>query len=208
MGKRIVIPLAALLVAVACAVLCARSDGSRTLSLHAPAAQAWPADQCWSWTFPLPDPSGGDRVGLRLRQKTTPLPPGTSPAISGHDEAMPEEESEGSFATAMIGCSRLTEEPAGLATIQLLDLSEIGAVSSAPEKPLRVLARLSVGGNEVKLSSGLTILSGKGFVGSSIRSEGTWANGELHLMSFWIVGDGTLTQYDVLVEQSADPPAH
>jgi len=121
---------------------------------------------------------------------------------------MPEEESEGSFATAMIGRSRLTEEPAGVATVQLLDLSEIGAVSSAPEKPLRVLARLSVGGNEVKLSSGLTILSGKGFVGSSIRSEGTWANGELHLMSFWIVGDGSLTQYDVLVEQSADRPAH
>jgi hypothetical protein len=121
---------------------------------------------------------------------------------------MPEEESEGSVATAMIGRSRLTEEPAGVATIQLLDLSEINAVSSAPEKPLRVLARLSVGGNEVKLSSGLTILSGKGFVGSSIRSEGTWANGELHLMSFWIVGDGTLTQHDVLAEQSADPPAH
>ena len=91
-----------------------------------------------------------------------------------------------------------------MATIQLLDLSEIGAVSSVPERPLRVLAKLSVGGNEVKLSSELTILSGTGFAGCSFRNEGTWANGELYLMSFWIYGDGSVTQYDVLVEQSAD----
>ena len=91
-----------------------------------------------------------------------------------------------------------------MATIQLLDLSEIGAVSSVPERPLRVLAKLSVGGNEVKLSSELTILSGNGFAGCSFRNEGTWANGELYLMSFWIYGDGSVTQYDVLVEQSAD----
>ena len=77
-------------------------------------------------------------------------------------------------------------------------------MSSVPERPLRVLAKLSVGGNEVNLSSELTILSGKGFAGCSFRNEGTWANGELYLMSFWIYGDGSVTQYDVLVEQSAD----
>ncbi len=208
MRKRLIIPLAALLAAGACAVLWARSDGSRTLSMRFPAAQAWPADQCWSWTFPFPDRSGGDRIGLRLRQKSAPLPPGTSPKIGGHEKAMRTAESEGSFATGMIGRSNLTDEPAGVATVQLLDLSEIGAVSSVPERPLRVLAKLSVGGNEVKLSSGLTILNGKGFAGCSFRNEGTWANGELYLMSFWIYGDGSVTQYDVLVEQSADRPAH
>ena len=207
MGKRIVIPLAALLAAGACAVLWARSDGSRTLSLHSPAAQAWPADQCWSWAFPLPDRSGGDRIGLRLRQKSTPLPPGTSPKIGGLDKAMRTAESDGSFATAMIGGLN-GDEPAGVATIQLLDLSEIGAVSSVPERPLRVLAKVSVGGNEVKLSSGLTILSGKGFAGCSFRNKEAWANGELYLMSFWIYGDECVTQYDVIVEQSADRPAH
>lgn len=207
MGKRVIIPVAALLAACACAVLWARSDGSRKLSMRSPAAQAWPADQCWSWTFPLPDRSGGDRIGLRLRQKSTPLPPGTSPKIGGLDKAMRTAESDGSFATAMIGGLN-GDEPAGEATIQLLNLSEIGAVSSVPERPLRVLAKVSVGGNEVKLSSGLTILSGKGFAGCSFRNKEAWANGELYLMSFWIDGDECVTQYDVIVEQSADRPAH
>ena len=63
---------------------------------------------------------------------------------------------------------------------------------------------LDVRGPEVKLSSELTILSGNGFAGCSFRNEGTWANGELYLMSFWIYGDGSVTQYDVLVEQSTD----
>ena len=208
MGKRIVIPLAALLAAGACAVLWARSDGSRTLSLHSPAAQAWPADQSWSWTFPLPDRSGGDRIELRLRQKSTPLPQGTSPTFRGHVKAMRTAEAESSVGTGMIGRSNTTDETAGVATIQLLDLSEIGAVSSVPERPLRVLAKLSIGGNWVTLSSGLTILNGKHFAGRYVRNEGTWADGELYLMSFWAVGDGSLTQYDVLVEQSADRPAH
>jgi len=207
MGKRVIIPLAALLAAGACAVLWARSDGSRTLSRRSPAAQAWPADQCWSWTFPLPHRSGGDRIGLRLRQKSTPLPPGTSPKIGGLDKAMRTAESEGSFATAMIGGFNLADEPAGVATIQLIDLSEIGAESSVPERPLRVLAKVSVGGNEVKLSGGLTILSGKGFAGCSFRNKEAWDNGELYLMSFWIYGDESVTQYDVIVEQSADRPA-
>ena len=107
----------------------------------------------------------------------------------------------------MIGRSNLIDEPAGVATIQLLDLSEISAVSSASERPLRVLAKVSVGGNEVKLSSELTILSGKSFAGCSFRSKEAWANGELYLMSFWIYGDESVTQYDVIVEQSADQPA-
>jgi hypothetical protein len=67
---------------------------------------------------------------------------------------------------------------------------------------------LDVRGPEVKLPSGLTILSGKGFAGRSFRNKEAWANGELYLMSFYIYGDGSMTQYDVVVEQSADRSSH
>lgn len=212
MGKRIVLPVIALAVAGACAILWTRAGRSPTLSLQRPpagtAVRAWPADQCWNWDFPLPDRSAGERVDLRLRQKSMPLPPGTSPTISSFEKAMRPAEAERAFGTAMIVRSGAGTEPSGVASVQLIDLADVGAASTAPGQSLRVLAKLSVGGTSVKLSSDATILPGGRFAGRSVRDEGTWADGELYLMSFWVESEGRLTQYDVLLEQSTDRPAH
>jgi hypothetical protein len=209
MVKRIFLSSIALVAAGVCGVLWARSGRPPTLSLGYPSTHASPADDYWSWTFPLPDRATGERISLQLRQKSTPLPPGASPTIGFQDKAMQTAEAEHLFGTGMIVRSGADgAEPPGMATIQLLDLSEAGVASTAPEKSLRVLAKLSIHGAEVKLSSDATILSGKRFAGRSVRNEGTWANGELYLMTFWVEGDGTLTQYDVLLEQSADRRAH
>jgi hypothetical protein len=41
------------------------------------ATSGWPADQYWNWAFAMPDRKMGERIGLRLRQKSKQLAPGT-----------------------------------------------------------------------------------------------------------------------------------
>lgn len=97
-------------------------------------------------------------------------------------------------------------ESARKVSIQLLDLAEIGAQSTTPGQTLRLLPKLSIGGAEVKLPNETTVLPSGHFSARTIRSEGTWNNGELFLMSFWIEGDGQWIQYDAFLEQSRDVP--
>ena len=122
---------------------------------------------------------------------------------------MPTADAEHAFGTGMLGSSSASEaEPVGSATVQLIDLSEIGAESTKPGKSLRVLANLHIGGSGTSLGPDNIILDGKRWLAWNVCNEGTWSNGELYLMSFLVEGDGSVTRYDVLLEQSTEPPYH
>lgn len=167
--------------------------------------RAWPDDQSWSWTFPLPDQPASNGISLRLRQKSMPLRPrGTTPTVGRFEKAMAPAEASRAFGTATVITSAAPAQPFGTVSVQLIDLAEIGAAPTTPGKSLRVLAKLSVAGTETKLSSEDTILPDGRFAGRSIRNEGTWIKGELYLMSFWIESEHGITRYDALLEQQAN----
>ncbi|HEX8916173.1 MAG TPA: hypothetical protein VF796_27740 [Humisphaera sp.] len=208
-GKRVALSFAAVVVVGACAVLWARPGQPPTLILQTPPAgtpaPAWPADQCWTWTFALPDRAAGDRIGLVVRQKSTPQPPGAGRALDMSEKAMSAAEADRSFGTALL--VRPGDGPAetrGTASVQLIDLATASVASSVPGKSLRALGSVNLGGSTLILSGGDAVLDGKRFAGRSLGTGGTWTNGELYLMRFWVEGDGALTRYDVLLEQSAD----
>jgi hypothetical protein len=94
----------------------------------------------------------------------------------------------------------------GQATVQLLDLSTIGAEYSKPGQDLRLLASVSFGFGRVD-SDRIFLPAGK-FAGHSVRGEGTWTNNELYLMSVYVQDDRKLMRYDVFVEKTAEVPAH
>jgi hypothetical protein len=213
MGKQILLTVIALALIGACAILWALAEESPTLSLQPSSAgtatSGWPTDQYWNWAFAMPDRKMGERIGLRLRQKSKQFAPGTSPTIGSFERAMPPAEADREFGTGMIVASDSASlETRGTASVQLLDLSDIGATSTTPGQTLRVLAKLSLGGTQVELSHDAAILPAGRFGGRSIRNTGNWNNGELYLMSFWVENEDRVIQYDVLLEQSVDLPAH
>jgi hypothetical protein len=114
-------------------------------------------------------------------------------------------EADGTFASGMLEFSAPPSQPFGTATLQLVDLSEVGAVSTTPDQPLRVLAAIRHGYSTVNLSGDRQILNGRRFIGHSVSDGGEWIDGELYLMSFWIVGEDTSTRYDVFLKTYQGP---
>ena len=160
----------------------------------------WPNDQAWTWTFPFP--AGGaspTSVALRVREKESPMASDETPAIRSFSAAMPERQATRSFGTSRI-VSGTSEAPAsGTATIQLLDLAVIGAASTRPSQSLRLVGRLRLGpevpifGDDIYLPAGYV-------AGTYIAQQGTWNNNELYLMTFYVRGEKSVTQYDVFLQ--------
>jgi hypothetical protein len=210
MRKRIVLPIAVLAAVGIGAILWGRTPRPPAFSLQTssanPAVRAWPTNQHWDWTFPLPEQMAEQPIRLEIRQKSMPLQPGVGYAVSFSDTPIAETSADRSFGTTLTAAF-VGGPPSGAVSVQLIDLSEVGAVSAVPGKSLRVMATLSMGGGRTKLSGDATILAGESFTGSSIRNEGAWVNGELFLMSFWVKEESCVTRYDVLLEKGANPAA-
>ena len=119
-------------------------------------------------------------------------------------------EAERSFDTATITWpTTTTDRPAsGTVTVQLLDLAAVGASSDRPGQNLRVLANLSIGGTSTRLAGDEVYLPSGRLAGRNILGQDeTWVEGELHLMTFWVEGEGSLLRYDVLLDTGPDGPA-
>src|SRR5437899_3317594 len=93
-------------------------------------ADAWPLDRTWSWSFKLPpDMDDRTRIGLQVREKSSPLAPNSTPAIRFQSAAMPAGEAKRTLGT---GWMILTVRPrTGSAKVQLVDL---GAIRVQPAK--------------------------------------------------------------------------
>ena len=168
----------------------------------------WPANQTKSWTFQLPsDLQTRDGISLHIRGKPSTLPPGANitftsppPTIRASDA-----EHEVMAGTVLPNISPLPHPTSGTVTIQLLDLSKIGAMSTTPGQDLRVLATLGIGDakatSSVDLSPEATVLPAGRFVGEQPSHEGHWRDNELYLMTFYVQNDRTVWQYDVVVHR-------
>jgi hypothetical protein len=189
------------------AVLLARSGEPAKMHILARPAElvsGWPADRYWSWSFPRPSPAQGELIDLQIRQKSTLLAKGEIPRIPFSPKAMTAAEAEHVRHAGMIGpLTQGKQESPGQASIQLLDLSEIGAVSTKPGQDLRVLAKLSVGGTMARLDE-IELPAGR-FAGSYQKDEGAWVNGEIHLTSFWVRTEEGVIQFDVVLKQLSAP---
>jgi hypothetical protein len=96
----------------------------------------------------------------------------------------------------------------GTATLQLLDLATLGAVSTHPGQNLRLIAKLSVSDATCYSSPEDSLLPAGSFAGSSWKQDGTWKNNEIYLMSFYVLGEKALYKFDVLVELRPLPTVH
>ena len=216
MSKRISIVTSLALCVVIAGILFARGgiDLRSTSDLKSEeTTSAWPADQVWSWSFNLPDDIRNDiyrkQGGLSLRVRTRTLPATSSftmplaPAPIGHADA----EHEFGIGMLMLSSRGVGPQPrSGNATVQLLDLSKIGAMSSKPGQDLRLLAKLSVGGSQIDLAGDDMFLPAGHIAGTTKQGEGQWKNHELYLMSFYIQNDSAFSRYDVLLEHSPSGP--
>ena len=181
-------------------------------SLKRITAPAWPEDQTFSWTYPIPsDLDTKHGIQLRLRRNDLPLPQKNEGVIlSSQTSSMQSAEAKAEFGTGMALNSVPGAAPSepGSVTIQLLDLTSIGAASTRPGQTLRVLAKFSFGSAIPALSGDNIFLPAGSFAGTSWRDTGTWENGELYLMSFYVQGDTAVYKYDVFLQEAAVPAAH
>jgi hypothetical protein len=207
MGPRLLAAVAILTV-LAVTVLVARSViiTPRSDFHHETDASSWPADRAWSWSFDLPrDLSERAGIALRIRTAASELGPDESPVLHSVTSPMAPAEAHRELGTGpYIWETRPSRS--GSVTVQLLDLSEIGAESVRRGEDLRVLAKLTFEGYGTALAGDDRFLPAGRFVGYSVRSDGRWTNGELYLMSFYMQSDRTLSRYDVLLEQQGRPP--
>lgn len=212
--KRVTIVVAVIAAAGTAALLVARSQspqsptsGSTDLQRET-GASGWPADRTFAWSFKTPeDDSKPYGLSLRIRAKTTALAAGTTPALLAPSSAMPATDAELEFGPGSLVMPG-GQSGSGHVTVQLLDLSKVGAASSKPGQDLRLLASVSLGGGRIDLPTDRIFLPAGSFAGNSSQGKGTWTKGELYLMSFYVQDDRKFTQYDVLLEKSAERPAH
>lgn len=173
------------------------------------AAYLWPTDRGWTWTAPPPPVApGGDRLALVVRERSSPRgAPGVSPVLTSDGGPMPAGQADRTFGVGGVlrppGGSPSTSSP-WTASVQLVDLTELGVASDRPGQNLRVLATFFHGGATTRLPSDEIYLPAGRFAGRTIRHDSTWANGAFHLMSFQVLGESRLYQYDVIVEQTTD----
>lgn len=211
MNKRMAIAVILLAAIGTAAFLMARSQPAISDSTDLQrdsGALGWPADQAFAWSFKTPkDDPKSYGLSLRIRAKTSTLAAGTTPVFQAQSSAMPATDTEMEF-----GPGTLTmpggQNGSGHVAVQLLDLTKIGAVSSKPGQDLRLLANVSLGGARIDLPADSIFLPAGSFVGNSIQAEGTWTHDELYLMTFYVQDDRKLTRYDLLLEKSAERPAH
>lgn len=168
---------------------------------------AWPANQTYTWSFRLPDDIG-DREGLSLqtRRNSTTVPAGKSPAFDQYSVEMPASESlDADSISGGIVLGKSDRYPrsgtaTATATVQLIDLSDIGAVSSVPGANLRIIANLDYYGARIGLPGDNPIFLPPGrFVCRMWQTQGRWSNNNLYLMSFYIQDRQTLWKYDVFI---------
>jgi hypothetical protein len=168
-------------------------------------ASVWPLDHAWSWSFSMPpDAKRDDEISLCLRQKVTPLAPHTTPAFYFQTQAMPKSQAARELGTgwfAALGDKSLPHS--GDATVQVLDLTAIGAASTRPSQSLRVLATLSMGGSSTLLAGDDIYLPAGKWAGNSVNADADWLNDELYLMSFYIQREGEMLQYDAFLKRRA-----
>ncbi len=171
---------------------------------------AWPANQTYTWSFQLPDDIG-DREGLSLqtRRKSKALRVGEDPSYYGQTAAMAAGEAQGEECSAgIIVLSKTDSQPqSGNVTVQFLDLSDIGAVSSKPDANLRVLCTLSVGMARSGPGGDHIFLPPGQFGNFCTQNQGVWSNNELYLMSYYVQSGQTLWQYDVFLSHRRLPAA-
>jgi hypothetical protein len=176
-------------------------------------AAAWPADQTFIWTYPVPKDLG-TRCGieLQIRRSEQPLPPkgGSVVLYGGQTSAIAAAEATSVFHTglAFMGPGNTVAPGPGTAIVQLFDLKRIGAVSVRPGQTLRVIANRTFGGAMSGLSDEDAILPAGSFGGTTWRENATWANNELYLMSFYVQGDTAVYKYDVLLQEAPVPGPH
>jgi hypothetical protein len=129
---------------------------------------------------------------LEIRQKTWPekraLSTGAPPIR--HDDA-----------DRIIGCAFYQTEAANdavpfNAAIQLLDLADIGAVSSRPGQTLRVFGDLA---GTTRVSGDDRILPAGHFSGVTLRGGVRWTNNELYLGAFSIDDEQRTHSFSVVV---------
>jgi len=171
---------------------------------------AWPADKARSWEFHLPDNMRErDGISLHIRRTSSTLAAGanmvyTSP-ITTATATDAEEDLQAGIMLPMTGPSPHATQ--GSVVIQLLDLSQIGAVSAKPGQDLRVIGKLNVGGSQCELNNADIFLPAGRFIGNSWETKGHWTNHELYLTTFYVQRDRKVFQYDVVVRcESVDKP--
>jgi hypothetical protein len=87
-----------------------------------------------------------------------------------------------------------------LVAVQFIDLGRIGLVVA---EPFRLRASLRAAGAAGFIEGGEAVLPGRQLAGWAVDGYARWESGELHLMNFYIEGDGWRDVYDVVVRESS-----
>jgi hypothetical protein len=149
-------------------------------------ASVWGTDAAYSWSYPPPPAASFDGrhvLQLTIRQTEQPLPPaGEGVVLRSQSKAVPMTNAKLEFgAGGALLSPGLALAQSRTASVQLLDLRDIGATSARVGQTLRVLANVKFGGTSDSLNGSDIFLPAGHFAGTSWQQRGRWTGSELYL---------------------------
>jgi hypothetical protein len=167
--------------------------------MSGPSADLWPLSHAYSWRI---DPVKSKQyVGFGVRTTQRKLAEGESASFPEINSLPP----EGEDRTA--GWTVTGEEPMeGVLTCQIIDLNELSLATDTPNKPLRLFARLRIGGGSIQsLSREKSILKGENVGAIKPLRDPRWIGDKLLLLVVYTEDKDTLYAHHLFVQQTDKP---
>lgn len=166
---------------------------------------AWPVSRTWTWS--VSPAATKPYVSLCIRTYEESIPKGTSPAIGLNPKLLKEGKGREKHSGWAGKLDKISDGrwPDGKVTCQFIDFREAGLDEAAGKQPLRLMAKLRIGGNILSISGKTSILEGETFVGSS-EALAEWRDDELPLLAVYTQTENTFYSHIVLIKQSDKGP--